>query len=230
MLARRSVGVTSPKLPLAARSERDVTIPFRKPALKPGTEYWLTITFALSTDMRWADRGHVLAWDQFKLPYKVPRAAKADVAAMPPLTVDRSRDAVTVQGKTFALTIGKTSGAIESFEFRGNQLVAAPLMPNFWRAPIDNDRGNGMPGRQGVWREAGQNRAVKTVRIRQVKPQAVRITVAGTLPAGESGYRNVYSVYGSGDVVVEASFTPGSGGGELPDLPRFGMQMALPRE
>jgi len=38
----------------------------------------------------------------------------------------------------------------------------------------------------------------------------------------------VYTVYGSGDVVVESSFDPGDA--KLPDLPRFGMQMAMPRE
>jgi hypothetical protein len=35
----------------------------------------------------------------------------------------------------------------------------------------------------------------------------------------------VYDVYGSGDIVVEASLDPA---GNVPELPRFGMQMALP--
>ena len=64
-----------------------------------------------------------------------------------------------------------------------------------------------------------------SVRAQRLAPQAVRIVAEATLPAAGSTYVTTYTVYGSGDVVVEGSFTPG---GELPELPRFGMQMAIP--
>jgi beta-galactosidase len=63
------------------------------------------------------------------------------------------------------------------------------------------------------------------VRAERLAPQAIRIVAEATLPAAESTYVTTYTVYGSGDVVVEGRFTPG---GELPELPRFGMQMAIP--
>ncbi|HEY6552147.1 MAG TPA: beta-galactosidase small subunit, partial [Vicinamibacteria bacterium] len=50
-------------------------------------------------------------------------------------------------------------------------------------------------------------------------------TAESVLPAASSPYSTAYTVYGSGDVIVEARFTPG---GDLPELPRFGMQMAVP--
>lgn len=62
------------------------------------------------------------------------------------------------------------------------------------------------------------------VAAERVSPQVVRIVADATLPAGESGYRAVYTVYGSGDVVVESSINPRE---DLPELPRFGMQMGL---
>jgi len=99
-------------------------------------------------------------------------------------------------------------------------------MPNFWRPPTDNDNGNRMPSRQGVWREAGPKRKVTSVTARQIAPQLVRITTEATLPAGSNTkYRATYDVYGSGDIVVESSVDPS---GDLPELPRFGMQMAIP--
>ncbi|OVE78622.1 hypothetical protein BVY01_04905, partial [bacterium I07] len=45
------------------------------------------------------------------------------------------------------------------------------------------------------------------------------------LPAGKSELNIVYTIYGSGDIVVDTRFTPGM---KLPDLPRFGMQMQIP--
>ena len=53
-----------------------------------------------------------------------------------------------------------------------------------------------------------------------VAPQAT-LTLEGTTFEDNQGC----DVSGSGDVVAEGSFTPG---GELPELPRFGMQMAVP--
>ncbi|NIP26878.1 MAG: DUF4981 domain-containing protein [Phycisphaerae bacterium] len=218
---------TLPKLSLVADTEGELQIPFKKPRLRPGSEYWLKITFSLSADTSWARRGHIVAWDQFQVPFDVPSAQFVDLDTMPPLTLRQTSKKITVTGRGFELTFGKGSGALESFLFGKKQLIASPLVPNFWRVPIDNDNGNGMPRRLGVWRNAGPKRTVKAVRAEQLKPQIVRVTAEATIPVGKnSTYKTVYTVYGTGDMVVNATLTPGSG--RLPDLPRFGMQMAVP--
>lgn len=225
-----------PKMALPPQSEQDVTIPFQNLQLIPGAEYWLKITSTLADDTSWADQGHVLAWDQYKLPFDVPPVGRMNIEEMPTLKLKESTKAVKITGKDFKLTVGKKSGAIESLKFNGKELIAAPLVPNFWRVPTDNDieckwdptfrfPAGGMPERSGIWKDAGQNRTVNSVSAEQPKPQVVRITVEAALPAGDSGYKAVYTVYGSGDIVVESSMKPG---GELPNLPRFGMQMAMP--
>jgi len=218
---------TLPRLAVPPKTVQELTVPFKVPALEPGAECFLKLTFSLSDDTLWAKRGHVLAWDQLEVPVEAPPTPKADVAAMPPVDLKESPDAITVAGAGFSLTVGKASGAIELFECAGEQLISNPLVPNLWRAPIDNDEGNEMPEQLGIWRSAGPDRKVNTVKAEQVASQVVRITAETTLPAGDSPYRTVYTVYGSGDVVVENSFEPGK---ELPELPRFGMQMTMPGE
>src|SRR5207237_4315022 len=61
----------------------------------------------------------------------------------------------------------------------------------------------------------------------RVSPGVVRVTAPATLPAGGSHYANTYTVRGDGSVEVESSFTPGE---QVPELPRFGMQLRLPGE
>ncbi|UCG59262.1 MAG: DUF4981 domain-containing protein [Phycisphaerales bacterium] len=218
---------TLPKLSLAPGETHEVTIPFDKPQLHAGTEYHLKISFALSEDTRWAKRGHVVAWDQFEVPFDVPPAPVARVDSASKLELRDSAQAVVVAGSGFELVIGKDSGAIESFEFKGRELIASPLIPNFWRAPIDNDNGNGMPRRLGVWKQAGPKRKVTGIRTEQLSPNAIRITANGTLPVSDNSiYRNIYTVYGSGDVIVETGVDPGNE--TRRDLPRLGMQMAIP--
>jgi beta-galactosidase len=214
-----------PKLTLAPRQKQEIEIPLGRPEPTAGAEYWLTVTFALAADASWAPRGHVVAWDQFQIPLDVPTATVA-LDGMPQVTVREQDKGYTISGKGFAVTIGRGSGAIESLTCQGQELIASPLVPNFWRAPIDNDNGNRMPARQGVWRNAGRNRTVTSVRAEQVRPHLVRVTAEATIPAGNnSTYHTVYDIYGSGDIVVETSLNPS---GNLPDLPRFGMQMAIP--
>jgi beta-galactosidase len=99
-------------------------------------------------------------------------------------------------------------------------------VPNFWRIPTDNDEGNKMPVRQGYWRQAGPTREIRAVTAQSLNSKVVRVTVSAVLLGG-SPITTVYTIYGSGDVVVELDFQPD---GNLPELPRFGMQMALAPE
>jgi beta-galactosidase len=213
------------KMPLEPETSGEVTIPFTKPEDADGREYHLKITFALAGAMPWAGKGHVVAWEQFAMPFEVP-AGRVVINATAALKLVRSDKAVTVVGGDIEVSVGMVSGAIESFKYKGKELIASPLVPNFWRPPIDNDNGNGMPKRLGVWKTAGANRAVSSVKAEQVLPQIVRIVVQAKLPAGDSDYSAVYTVVGS-EVIVASMMEPK---GKLPNLPRFGMQMAMPGE
>jgi len=139
-----------PPVPLAPQAEKQIRIPYRKPRLRPGSEYFLKVSFSLARDTIWAPRGHVLAWDQFRLPFRTPPAPRPDIAAMPPVKLADSPAGITVTGANFELRVGKKSGSIESYKVNGKELIVTPLAPNFWRAPIDNDIGNRMPLRLGA--------------------------------------------------------------------------------
>jgi len=79
----------------------------------------------------------------------------------------------------------------------------------------------------GIWREAGAKRTVDAVGAEQIAPQVVRIMVEATLPVGEATrFLTTYNIYGTGDITIEANVFPA--GDNVPDLPRFGMQMAIP--
>ena len=53
---------------------KDITIPIdfaKKHNLR--TDLWLNIQFVLAVDTDWANKGHVIAWEQYKLPVKCKR-------------------------------------------------------------------------------------------------------------------------------------------------------------
>jgi len=218
-----------PKLALSPGAKRELQLNFKKPDFKPGTEYWMKISFSLAEDAPWARRGHIVAWDQFKIPFDVPEATVIDPNTMPLLTLNETPENITVTGDEFELIFGTESGALESFIYNEKQLMASALVPNFWRVPIDNDVGNKMPERLGIWRNAGPDRIVNTVKANQLKPQIIRITTEADIPVGtKSKFKNIYTVYGNGDIIIDSNFVPLGNG--LPLLPRFGLQMAVPSE
>ena len=221
-----------PKLSLAPGKDKQTNIPFEpfeKANLQPGAEYLMKISFALANDAPWAAKGHVVAWEQFEVPFDTPQAPSADIAAMPPLKLQDTPEALKITGRDFELLISKSSGAIDSLKFDGKELIAGPLVPNFWRVPIDNDNGNGMPRRLGIWRRAGQDRKFNKVTAQQNSLNVIHITSETSLSVGENWkYKSTYTVFGSGDIIVSGSIEPGA---ELSaKLPRFGMQMAIPGE
>jgi beta-galactosidase/beta-glucuronidase len=224
---------TLPRLSTPPGGSDVVTVPFHKPDLAPGTEYWLTLSFTLAEDALWASRGHEVAWAQFKLPFQVPQAAVLLPANMPALHLNESREAITVEGAGFRLVFSKEGGTIASWQYGERELLCAGPVLNIWRAPTDNDEGQPWSEQSAdAWRKAGLDRLqhhVKKVSVQQPSPQAVQIEAqarvcAADCPAGfECDYR--YTIYGSGDVVLETHIMPDQG---LPPLPRLGLRLCLP--
>ena len=205
-----------------------VDVPYRVPQVEPGAEYWLTVEFSLAGDHRWADAGHVVAWDQFKIPAApaapiIPGRRKS-FYEMPKVFIDERESSFVVRGRNFGISLCKETGVISSFSADGVQLMASPLAPNFWRVPIDNDIGNGMPERCGVWRHAGRDRTVTALGWERLADSAVAIYVEGLISAGDSHYSTVYIAHGTGDVVVRNTLALDEC---MPEVPRIGMKMEM---
>jgi len=196
---------------------KDLTLNLKPTAPAPGAEYFLTVTFKLAQDTLWAPAGHIVAWDQFEMP-NATSAPDRKVDGLPAVKLAEIPDHFVISNDSFSVAIDRNSGSISSYNVGGKELLTAPLEPNFWRAPTDNDRGNGMPARQGVWQLAAVNRSPAKVSTEQVDPATVKVTATSTLPAGDSTQTYVYTIHGDGSVDIESSFKPGEG--TLPDLPR----------
>ena len=215
-----------PPLTAAPGGSQEITLP-----LKPGgAESYLKISFKLTAATSWAPIGYVVAFDQFALPVgQASRKAgqEARPTSVPALRVTESDAGVEIGNGRFTARIGRKSGSLESYVQGGKQLIAGPLVPNYWRSETDDDRGNGMARRQGVWHDAGANRKVTSLKVETVSPQLTRVAVEASLSAGTSIQQTTYSFSGDGSVEVEAALLPA---GSLPDLPRVGLQMQIPGE
>ncbi len=224
-------------LALAPRETKTVAVPFAPFTPAPATEYFLELSFKLKAATPWAPAGHEIAWEQFKLPHAAP-AVVAAAAPPSPLQLDQSSpDRFVVRGPGFSVAVDRKTGLLVSLKSGDTELLAGPLGPHFWRAPVDNDRGNKMtdespakntwtPGGPGIWRKAHETFKPETVAIGQDRPDRIVVTARGPLAAPRSEYRLTWTILGGGDIVVESTWTP-EPYLAIAELPRFGMQTTL---
>jgi beta-galactosidase len=212
-------------------SEKLVKIPIEKINPEPGTEYFLNMRVSKSQEWNLVPEDHVYATAQFKLPVEGPPA----IAQPGELTVLQEKTVgnnLEVGGSGIKITFSLETGSLTSYNFRGKELIIKGPKPDFWRAPTDNDYGYGMDHLLGVWKKAGERCVVTKADINQVEPGKVvvvfRYDITGLEGEKIAGYSTVYTLFGSGDIIVSNSFEKISA--NIPEIPRMGMQMQLPAE
>ena len=203
-----------------------IRIPFRKPALVSGAEYWLRVSLHLRKNTLWAKKGHEVAFDQMQIPYTVPAVPSLNVTGLPSLQLEKGADGVVVSGKNFSVSFSSVTGDISSLNYRGREFLNTPGPAfNAFRAPTDNDG-----YLLGDWLKAGLDslsNEMKGIQSEQVSTNVVRVTVSRFAKGKEGmGFNQsiVYTIYGNGWVHVHTSVNPV---GALPMLPRVGVQMVL---
>ncbi|MFD7920932.1 glycoside hydrolase family 2 TIM barrel-domain containing protein [Streptomyces sp. NPDC059740] len=205
-----------------------VKLDLRRPARpEPGAEYWLNLSFVLREDTRWAEAGHSVAAEQLALPWRAPAPAEPAAASLPALKVSQDDKAVSISGPHVEVVVDKAAGTLSTYRVAGRRLLVSGPVPNFWRAPTDNDIGRKAQQTLATWRDAGPHRSVESVVVDQPAAGEVTVEVAATLPTSPapSRWTTLFTVRGDGEVRVRHTLEPGKG---LPDLPVVGVLLTLP--
>ncbi|MGB5808989.1 MAG: glycoside hydrolase family 2 TIM barrel-domain containing protein [Polyangiales bacterium] len=202
----------------------ELQVPFVEPSVPDGANARLRLSFQTTVDQLWADAGHEVAWADFALPFGETGPA-LDPSELDALIVNEDDD-VQVSGDGFSVTVAADTGALVSFVSGGEELLAQPLRPDFWRAPTDNDFGTALEQRAAVWRDAGANMAVTALDVDTGSVTETVITAQLESTGINAVFEVVYRIFASGEVGVRLGVDPG---GRLPEFPRFGMHLALDR-
>lgn len=193
-------------LTLAPQESTMITIPANYFRNKPGVEYFVNFEVTTKTAEPLIPAGHLIAHEQFELPAQAPRPVYSSRSG-PPLTISESADQVSVTSSRLAFIFDKTKGLVSSYKVNGVEYFADNfgLQPNFWRAPVDNDYGNGAPKRLQIWKESSKNFKVASVTATK-NDQIVLLSVNYELTAGNN-YLVDYKIYPSGIVNASVTFT-----------------------
>jgi beta-galactosidase len=212
--------------PLAPRQRKEVKLALPTMKQEPGAEYVLNVVALTKMAAPLVPAGHEVAREQFVL---TPATAYFATTTAPAGTLEIKRD-----GDRLTWTAGDVRGEFNTKQGRltdyrrGEQRMPGAFPePYFWRAPTDNDFGNGMPERLGVWRGAHAARRVQRVAVGEQSAAGLPITVEYLLTDIGVPYTVAYLVQPDGAVQVTASIDLKDK--TLPEMPRFGMRMEVPR-
>jgi len=211
-------------LAVAARDSAELSLGL--PAAHPaaGAEVFLKVEYVLKRDEPFRPAGTVIAWDQFPLAVPVQPIAQLPRPSDAVLVQDTAR--ISVTGPRARVVFDRALGTLVSLVWDGTELIRTAPEPNFWRAPTDNDFGNGMPRRLRVWRTAGPDRHLVRIAARQDGRSRVTVETEELLHAGGARLFTTWAVYGSGDIVMRQRFVPGDT--TVPELPRLGLRFTVP--
>lgn len=209
-------------------SRRMLDIPFKKPALQAGREYWLNVALHRKQKTPWADAGFEEAWKQFRLPWAAAPAPRLSMRKGKALQVSQSAREIIVENSQVKLRFSKQTGALLQYQFQNEaELLSGPLEPNFWRASTDNDQA-GWGDQLNPWMKAASGRTIGSVKVTDASEEKVNIRVEGSLPVGQSTYSVNYRVYSNGAVRVEEQLVPV--GDVPPAIPKIGMQLRIEKQ
>ena len=136
-----------------------------------------------------------------------------------------------VVGKDFVVEINKETGIILSYKYQNLEFIKDEfgLRPNFWRAPLDNDYGAGMPKKLEVWKNASYDKLnVQNLEIKNEISEPLKIKLTYNFEEANATWDLEYTIYNNGIIKVNNNFDARKS--SLPYLFRLGMRMQMPAE
>lgn len=211
-------------------TEKDVKVPY-KIIPKAGAEYFVRVSFQLSTDKLWAAKGFEVASQQFELKTPVPAVVNPSHGGN--LALSDSKDYIKVKGADFSLEFNKEKGTFSKLEASGNNILRGDGGPklHLWRAPHQKDD---MWAYEN-WDKYGLqnlNWVATDVKSKQVAANMVEISVHLTGTGKQDfkvQHKAVYTISGYGLITAVNDITFSDADPKLV-LARIGVRMFLDKD
>lgn len=246
----------STSVEIAPGEEAFVDYPY--PSFGAG-EYAFNAALVLKEQESWAPVGHEVAFGQTVAKQEaeggikewlagncVPAMPAQALAGCSAMRICKSDINIGIYGQGFSVMFSSAAGNIVSYKYNGVELIEEQPQLNFWRGPVDNDRGSSRHIDCAPWKLASLYRRVKTIELWengqwQKVERFFGANGIGNYQAEEFKIRFSYIVLDKPETVVTAAYTVTQDAtvaveldyqqvDGLPELPDFSMIFTLPRE
>ena len=212
--------------------------PLREPvqqfiAQNPGKEILVNVEFSLKRQDGLLEAGTVVAREQLSLQgYQFPAAdqflANAKTASNR-VVADSMLACYTLSAAGMDVTVNRWTGELDYLDVDGKPMLedGYSVVPNFWRAPTDNDFGASLQNRFRQWKDA--DRRLQSLTLTG-DDHARTITATYKMQRVDAMLSVCYTLTARGELIISQDLDVNEEAKEKPQMFRFGMQWVLPEE
>ena len=188
----------------------------------PDAEILVNFEFRSREAQPLIDKGQVLARQQFCIqPYQFP--VLSDDVKTPGITKEETVSYLKLTAAGTTLTIGKWSGLIDYLDVDGKPMLLDrhSILPEFWRAPTDNDYGARFQERFAVWKSP-------EMKFKELDVEDNGAEATFELPAVKATLKLTYTLTAEGEVIIRQQLDADDEAKVAPMF-RYGMQLQIPQ-
>jgi beta-galactosidase len=205
----------------------DITLPNN--LKQPEGEYFLNLYLVTTKPWGLIPENHELAREQLSLPARTTITGEMNIGKkFPASDLSETEKNITVSGKDFSVVFDKQTGIISSWTTGKTELITRGFIPNFRRAPTDNDIGNRMHIRCKPWFDASEARTLTGISAIKSAQGTIEVIVNYRLADEIADITITYTIDGNGKLHILTHLKPLKE--KLPELPRFGLNAQFTRE
>ena len=214
-----------PSIPASTSSEIELEL---IPSFIP-SDIYLLVELKTKEKQGLLAKGHEIAFEQFHIHKGSLYNPHPDLPTYSQsLKLETEESQYVVSNSHSKWIIDKKNGNILKWTKEGNVITEEPIRPHFWRAPTDNDLGNGMQNWAKMWKDATENAQAYWKQRPLDTTNGVLYQITYQLPDQIAKVQVHYYLRNNGELKVDYHFIPLKD--SLPDIPRLGMYMIVPND
>ena len=166
------------------------------------------------------EKGQIVARQQFVLnPYQFPKLETVNCQ----LSTEETESYIKLEAGGTTLTIGKRNGWIDYLDVEGEPMLVdrESIMPEFWRAPTDNDYGARLQNRFAVWKNP-------QMRLKKLDVDDNEIEATYEMPDVKAELKMTYTLTKEGEVIIRQQLKADKEA-KIANMFRYGMQLQMPK-
>ncbi|MDR2914990.1 MAG: DUF4981 domain-containing protein [Tannerella sp.] len=221
------------ELNVAPQQTGKIKLNYNLSDIPAGKEVLLNIYFKLKKAETLLPAGYRVSRSQMEIqPYMTPELEIANNAPCKncpdkQITIkDNDYHFLIIDGRHLRIEFNKRTGFLCKYDVNGNEFLkdGGTLMPNFWRAPTDNDFGANLQAKYRVW----HNPEIKLTSLENnTKNGVIEVIAQYEMKDVSATLQLTYLINQDGTIKVTQKLNADKNT-EISDMFRFGMQMQLP--
>tara|TARA_R110002051_G_scaffold88786_1_gene156525 strand:- start:2118 stop:5225 length:3108 start_codon:yes stop_codon:yes gene_type:complete len=224
-LLKDGISIETGDFSISAEPNTQNSVKLDLPEMAQG-EYFLDVYAYTKNASALIPAGYEIAREQFDMNINSYFAPKKDRSSESKLAFKTANGTLQFNTENTTGTINLKTGHIEKYQLKNGDVVVNEFpQPYFWRAPTDNDFGNGMPKKLQAWKTASKDAKLVSAQVGKLTQKGLPVSFTYQLAGVDVPYFTTYLIDNTGAITITASMD--MAGKKLPEMPRFGMRMIV---